>query len=73
MTPGKKTSGQAGTSSNADREGDADIHRPKASPFGNGWMAMPSYTAKPGSPSTTVCRIRGRSPACHSGTSWRTR
>ena len=31
------------------------------------------HTASPASPSTTVCRICGRSPARHSGTSWRTR
>jgi len=31
------------------------------------------YTDNPASPSTTVSCIFGRSPAFHSGTSWRTR
>ena len=35
--------------------------------------AIGVYTASPASPSTTVCRIFGRSPAFHSATSWRTR
>ena len=38
---------------------------------GVGWLRC--YTAKPASPSTIVSRIRGRSPTCHNGTSWRTR
>ena len=39
--------------------------------------AIPMHRARhadrPASPSSTVCRIRGDSPARHSGTSWRTR
>ena len=35
--------------------------------------AILRHTASPTSPSSSVCRICGRSPARHSGTSWRTR
>jgi hypothetical protein len=42
-------------------------------PRGAGAQPRGPYTASPASPSTTFCRSRGRSPACQSGTSWRTR